>query len=174
MAGVRQEENFLSRLREHGRLQAHKLSSDTTAQRAVTAWEVLLSAQPSQRLLTPPAGQKPKLAFVSPLPPERTGIADYSAELLPALAAYYDIELVVTQERVDASWGNCRFGVRSVDWLLENAKSIDRVLYQIGNTPFHQHMLSLLEAIPGTVVLHDFYLVHLRHWMEVHLSLIHI
>ena len=170
MAEVLQDENFRSRLREHGMLQAHKLSSDTTAQRAVTAWEVLLSAQPSQRLLTPPAGQKPKLAFVSPLPPERTGIADYSAELLPALAAYYDIELVVTQERVDASWGNCRFGVRSVDWLLENAKSIDRVLYQIGNSPFHQHMLSLLEAIPGTVVLHDFYLGHLRHWMEVHIQ----
>lgn len=170
MAEMLQDEDVRSGLHEHGMRQTHKVSWDTTAQRAVTAWEALLSAQPSQRQLTPPAGQKPKLAFVSPLPPKRTGIADYSAELLPALAAYYDIELVVTQERVDASWGNCRFGVRSVDWLLENAKSIDRVLYQIGNSPFHQHMLSLLEAIPGTVVLHDFYLGHLRHWMEVHIQ----
>src|SRR5262249_42567976 len=30
-----------------------------------------------------------RLAYVSPVPPARTGIADYSAELLPALARHY-------------------------------------------------------------------------------------
>ena len=42
-------------------------------------------------------GYRPRLAFISPLPPEKTGIADYSAELLPELARYYDIELVTDQ-----------------------------------------------------------------------------
>lgn len=166
MAEALQDEEFLSRLRDHGVQQAQKFSWDTTAQRAITAWEAQLSSRPSQRLLTPPGGRKPKLAFVSPLPPERTGIADYSAELLPALAEHYDIELVVDQERVDASWGNGRFILRDAAWLRENAKTVDRVLYQMGNSPFHRHMLPLLEEIPGTVVLHDFYMSGLMAWLE--------
>ena len=43
---------------------------------------------------TEPTGRRPRLAFVSPLPPQPTGIADYSAELVPALARHYDITLV--------------------------------------------------------------------------------
>lgn len=167
MTEALQDEGFRSRLREHGVQQARKFSWDTTAQRAVTAWEVLLTSRTSQRPLTPLAGRKLRLAFVSPLPPERTGIADYSAELLPALAVHYEIELVVVQERVDvSSWGDYRFSVRDVAWLRANAKTIDRVLYQMGNSPFHQHMLPLLEEIPGAVVLHDFYMSGLMAWLE--------
>ena len=36
-----------------------------------------------------------RVAYVSPLPPQGSGIADYSAELLPRLAAHLD--LVVTE-----------------------------------------------------------------------------
>ena len=39
--------------------------------------------------------RKPRLAYVSPLPPERSGISFYSAELLPALSKHYDIDIVV-------------------------------------------------------------------------------
>jgi glycosyltransferase involved in cell wall biosynthesis len=39
-------------------------------------------------------------------------------------------------------------------------------LYQFGNSPFHQHMLDLMQEIPGTVVLHDFYLSSLMSWLE--------
>jgi len=34
-----------------------------------------------------------RVAWLSPLPPTRSGIADYSAEVLPHLAASYDIDL---------------------------------------------------------------------------------
>lgn len=168
MAEALQDESFRSRLIKHGVEQARTFSWDTTAHRALVAWGALLSSQLSLQLHAPLAGGKPKLAFVSPLPPERTGIADYSAELLPALAAHYDIELVVAQNRVDMPWGDGRFPVRDVAWLRANAKIIDRVLYQMGNSPFHQYMLSLLEEIPGTVVLHDFYMSGLMAWLEQH------
>lgn len=166
MAQALQDEHFRSKLRVHGIQQAHKFSWDITAQRAVAAWEMLQTSQPAQKPCTPPPARRPRLAFVSPLPPERTGIADYSAELLPALAAHYDIELVVAQDLVDTPWGDGRFSVRDVAWLRANAKSVDRVLYQMGNSPFHQHMLSLLEEIPGTLVLHDFYTSGLMAWLE--------
>ena len=35
-----------------------------------------------------------KVALFSPMPPERSGIADYAALLLPALRARLDVEVV--------------------------------------------------------------------------------
>lgn len=164
MTEVLQDEAFRGRLREHGLRQAKRFSWDETAKRAIAAWE---SSQAQQKPANRLAGRKPRLAFVSPLPPERTGIADYSAELLPALSAHYDIELVVAQERVDDPWVNLHGKVRDIPWLRAHAGEIDRVLYQVGNSPFHQHMLPLLEEIPGTVVLHDFFMSGLMPWLEL-------
>ena len=36
-----------------------------------------------------------KIAFVSPLPPQKSGIADYSAELLPYLSKFFEIDLFI-------------------------------------------------------------------------------
>lgn len=166
LAQALEDNDFRTRLRHHGHRQAKKFSWDETAKRAIATWESLQIATPRQEPALP--GRKPRLAFVSPMPPERTGIADYSAELLPALSDYYDIDVVVAQERVDDPLGN-RYGrVRDVAWLCANARHVDRVLYQMGNSSFHQHMLPLIAEIPGIVVLHDFYLSGLMAWLELH------
>ncbi|HEK1692428.1 TPA: glycosyltransferase [Pseudomonas putida] len=161
-------EQFLAAQRSHALQQARKFSWTQTAQCAVQAFEAIVQA------IEPPLesnlrqGIKPKLAFVSPLPPERTGIADYSAELLPALAEYYDITLVLAQDQVDDTWAREGFAVRDAQWLIANAHTQERVLYQVGNSPYHDHMLALLEQVPGTVVLHDFYMSGLMGWREQH------
>ncbi|WP_414040097.1 glycosyltransferase family 4 protein [Acidithiobacillus sp. M4-SHS-6] len=98
------DEAFLARLREHGRKQVQKFSWDETAKRAIATWESLQRPQPTSCLTISAKHAKPKLAFVSPLPPERTGIADYSAELLPALSQYYQIEVIVDQQDVTDQW----------------------------------------------------------------------
>jgi glycosyltransferase involved in cell wall biosynthesis len=112
--------------------------------------------------------ERPRLAFVSPLPPARTGIADYSAELLPALSAYYAIDVVTDQREISDPWilANCE--VRSVTWFAANGRAYERVLYQIGNSQFHSHMFELVEDIPGVVVLHDFFLGDAQWYREVH------
>ncbi|MGJ7914359.1 glycosyltransferase [Massilia sp. LXY-6] len=103
------------------------------------------------------AGAKPTLALVSPLPPEHSGIADYSAELLLELERHYDVELVLTPGVVpEASLQ--RFVQRDVDHFMRHGASYDRVLYHFGNSNAHQHMFALLRRHPGTVVLHDFFL----------------
>jgi hypothetical protein len=102
--------------------------------------------------------KKPKLAFISPLPPEKTGIANYSAELLPELSKFYDLEVVVTQERVADSWVTANFPIRNLKWFEQHALSFDRIIYQMGNSQFHAHMFKLIAQYPGVVVLHDFYL----------------
>lgn len=158
------DEVFRAEVRANGLKQAQKFSWDGVAITALAAWTHKRNHK--QQAIAPLHAGKPRLAFVSPMPPERTGIADYSAQLLPALAQHYDIELIVAQPVADIVQSEGSFPVHDVDWFLENSKEYDRVLYQFGNSPFHQHMLELLQEIPGTVVLHDFYLSSLMSWLE--------
>ncbi len=162
------DETFRTTLREHGLQQAQRFSWDQTAQRAIETWESLPQCKAQPTPVRPLSGGKPRLAFVSPMPPERTGIADYSAELLPALAEHYTIEVVVAQDQVTDAWIQQHSTVRDVTWFRAHAAEFDHVLYQVGNSPFHRHMLALLQDIPGTVVLHDFYLSGLMAWLELH------
>jgi glycosyltransferase involved in cell wall biosynthesis len=84
-----------------------------------------------------------KVGYVSPLPPERSGIADYAALLLPALRER--VELVVVKR-----------GARRLP------RGLDLAVYHIGNNPeAHGWIVDLLEREPGLVVLHDFVLHHL-------------
>lgn len=102
--------------------------------------------------------KRPRLAYISPLPPERSGISDYSAELLPELARHYEIDVVIAQPEVASPWisENCR--ALTIDEFLRRSHQYDRVVYHFGNSPIHSHMFDLLEVIPGIVVLHDFFL----------------
>jgi len=122
----------------------------------------------SPQVLRLPTGVRPKLAYVSPLPPERSGIADYSAELLPQLVRYYDIDVIVAQAEIASPWITANCGVRTVDWFLQNAHRYNRVLYHFGNYPYHQQMFDLLDHVPGVVVLHDFHLGDIHCYREAY------
>ena len=161
MAQSLSDDDFRRRLQQHGVQQARRFSWDASARRAISAFERLhtLRAQNPKNVSLPVRlGRRPRLAFVSPLPPEHTGIADYSAELLPALAQYYDIEVITPQADTSDVWVRANCPLRSVEWFRAHAARFDRVLYQFGNSPFHSHMFDLLSEFPGVVVLHDFYL----------------
>lgn len=155
---------FRATLRAHGLAQAKKFSWDETAQRALDAIERGTkdpAAVPEMRI-----ERRPRLAFVSPLPPQRTGIADYSADLLPSLSRYYDIVVICDQKEVDAAAIGIEFPVHDAAWLRANRAQIDRIIYQMGNSPFHDYMRDLMPEISGTVVLHDFFLSGLFSWLE--------
>ena len=82
-----------------------------------------------------------RVAYHSPLPPSRSGVADYSALLLPALRERLD---VVVAER----------GRR--------APRADVAVYHIGNDPdAHGWIADELRRRPGVVVLHEYVLHHL-------------
>ncbi|MDL2357482.1 MAG: glycosyltransferase, partial [Pseudomonadota bacterium] len=146
------------RLRTHGREQAAKFSWDVTATRALRALEAHHAHHALRAPAPVPARARRRLAFISPLPPERTGIADYAAQCLPALAAHFDIELVTDQPQVRLPAALAGMPVRDLAWFSANAAGYDQLIYQFGNSPFHSHMFALLERHPGVVVLHDFYL----------------
>lgn len=129
---------------------------DQAASAMLEAWQRLWqSRQPLQRYY---AARRLSLAYLSPLPPLQSGIADYSAELLPELARYYDITLVTDQPEVSAPWLSVLFPVRPVVWFEQHSSGFDRILYHVGNSPYHSHMFGLLERHPGAMVLHDVFL----------------
>ncbi len=100
-----------------------------------------------------------RLAWVSPLPPTRSGIADYSAELLPALAR--EVDLTLFAPAVDRP---TRFQGRPVHPLPDLApmsQDVDLIVYHMGNNPYHVEIYDLARNLPGVVVLHDYILHHL-------------
>jgi len=105
-----------------------------------------------------------RVAYYSPLPPMRSGIADYSAELLPALAGHAEIELIVDEGFRPAPEIAGRFAVhghRELPGLLAQGR-FDVVLYQLGNNrDYHAAIYQTLLAYPGVVVLHELVLHHL-------------
>jgi glycosyltransferase involved in cell wall biosynthesis len=74
------------------------------------------------------------VGFYSPLPPALTGVADYSAALLPELRKLGAVEVGPT---------DC-----------------DVALYHIGNNALHREIYARALARPGVVVLHDALLQH--------------
>lgn len=156
------DEDFRQSLRDFAPKQAARFDWDATAKRALAAMRSLAARA---RTEPQPMG-KPRLAHISPLPPERSGISFYSAELLPHLAQYYDIEMIVAQEQVNFGADTGRFTMRGIDWFRANFQSYDRVLYQFGNSAFHAHMFDLIADIPGAVVLHDFFLSNIEAHMD--------
>lgn len=167
LAQVLTDHVFRVELEKHGLEQAKLFSWDTSAQRAIAAFEDFQVKKLDQPMVDATLVHRPKLAYVSPLPPARSGISDYSAELLPVLLLYYDIDVIVSQESVSDPWVKDNCPLRSVDWFRANSDRFDRVIYHFGNSDFHQHMFSLLEEIPGVVVLHDFFLSGIVSHMDV-------
>ncbi|WP_052445036.1 glycosyltransferase [Chromohalobacter japonicus] len=138
----------------------HEPETAALAEAAERLWELAESEHAAQakRQVPKSGGDRPRLAYVSPLPPEQTGIGYYSAELLPELARYYDIDVVVDQGSVEDDWINAHCGIRSVAWFERHGHEYERVVYQFGNSRFHAHMWDLIEKVPGVAVVHDFYL----------------
>ena len=84
-----------------------------------------------------------RVAFFSPLPPCRSGIADYSATLAEHLAPLVDLELFADADRpFDPS-------------------SFDIALYHLGNNPYHGFVYEAALRHPGVVVMHESNLHHL-------------
>lgn len=111
-----------------------------------------------------------RLAFVSPLPPAATGIADHAVEILALLAGRHEIEVFHGQEAVDRSRLPDRVPVYPAAELVGRHREhpYDLAAHQMGNGPFHSFVYDVLPRVPGLLVLHDLVLHHSRaaHFLE--------
>jgi glycosyltransferase involved in cell wall biosynthesis/SAM-dependent methyltransferase len=84
-----------------------------------------------------------RLAYFSPLPPARSGIADYSEALLESLRPLVSVEVFSGPDR---PFDPARF---------------DMALYQVGNNACHAFVYEAALRHPGVVVMHESNLHHL-------------
>lgn len=89
------------------------------------------------------------IAWFSPFPPDRSGVAAYSVELL---------------SRLDGAFAIDRYpGARAHEFVWRaRQQPYDLVVYQIGNSRAHDYMWAYVPRYPGLVVLHDARLHHAR------------
>jgi glycosyltransferase involved in cell wall biosynthesis/SAM-dependent methyltransferase len=84
-----------------------------------------------------------RVAFFSPLPPVRSGIADYSEALIGELRRHAELRVF--------SSAPAHF----------DPASFDLTVYQLGNNPHHEFVYVAALAWPGVVVMHESNLHHL-------------
>ena len=102
----------------------------------------------------------PRFLWASPLPPTRSGVADYAAEVLPYLARAARVTVVEPpgwEPPGAPAW------LDGVERLPHDAGSPGGTvnLLHLGNNPYHLWIVKRLRAAGGVVVLHDTVLHHL-------------
>jgi glycosyltransferase involved in cell wall biosynthesis len=103
----------------------------------------------------PPA--RVRVALWTPLPPQRSGIADYSVELLGALETTHDVEVFVDDGFLpDANLLRDHRVQHFGAFARRHGQApFDAIVYQMGGSTYHLYMYDPLQVVPGIVVLHD-------------------
>jgi len=101
---------------------------------------------------------KLRLDFVSPLPPVRSGISDYSVDLLPHLRELADVRVLRLPDLPLDDGLAQRFGITAGAAVAGEDGRLP--LYQMGNNRYHAAIWDLARERPGVMVLHDLVLHH--------------
>lgn len=101
-----------------------------------------------------------KVAFFTPVSPQKTGISDYAEqEILPYLSRFCDIDVFIdTNIRPSNPNLTATFPIYCYTDFPSMESRYDIRLYQMGNNPMHQFIYDTLMRYPGIVVLHDIFL----------------
>lgn len=108
-------------------------------------------------------GSKMNLAYFSPLPPQRSGIAEFSAEILQYLSSDFSITAFTQADAAEA-----KRILNKKDIELSNLKRFSKkkypdalMLYQIGSNKIHAGIYLTAVLHPGIVMLHEYVIHHL-------------
>lgn len=106
----------------------------------------------------------PRVAFLTPYPPEKSGVADYTAQSLSEISNYAVVDVFTTckNPRPDP-WVNAFYPISSAPYM--NGK-YDIILPIIGNSHFHINALELHRCFGGPCLIHDNRLAELYAWWK--------
>ena len=111
---------------------------------------------------------RPRVAMVTPWPPQRTGVADYSRRLTDAMDGYFDVDVFVDGDHPEGAGTACDgdTAVRTPALFVDHDRALggyDAVILSLGNSEFHSGALKLLREHPGRfdVLAHDVRLANL-------------
>lgn len=110
-----------------------------------------------------------RLAWLSPLPPVASGIADYSFELLPFVAEGAGVDVVAPRPPGRRRRPRVPEGTRWIEPAEFEGRrnAYDAVLHHLGNNPHHGFVYEDAVSHPGIAVFHDAVLHHLISHMTV-------
>ena len=121
------------------------------------AWQsIIAKAEAASRQPAAPfahRGSRPKMAVMSPLPPDRSGVAHFTVPFLAELGKYVDLH-VFTETR-SAVPVPAAVSMRSTLTLPLVSASFDRVLGVMGNSKLHVGIFNALARYGGACVAHD-------------------
>ena len=147
-------------MREKARVQVAKFLWSNVAEKARAA---IAGAVERRRIEARPRVRsikvKPSLAMVSPWPPRGSGISDYAVRLVEELRRDYRIDLFHDGMYAPLpSLADPELNSADVRILPRLAAMRDyrAIVYQMGNSRFHQFMYPIMLETPGVVTLHDY------------------
>jgi FkbM family methyltransferase len=120
---------------------------------------------PEPRPRPRPQGARPSVGVVTPWPPQRTGIGDYSAATLGPLAQRVDLTLHVSASARPGGAPGARFSTPAV--FEPTLGAHDALLTVMGNSHFHLPGLEVIEARGGVVLCHDVRQVELNSYLKL-------
>ena len=104
-----------------------------------------------------------RIAWLSPFPPQRSGIANYSYWLVKELRNVFEIDLYYEGEAPCDELQDL-FATSRLSELEGRREQYDHVVYHLGNnSEFHTGIYKTAWNFPGTVVLHDYDLSGFMH-----------
>ncbi len=106
---------------------------------------------------------KPSLGLVTPWPPQRSGIADYSAATLGPLATRVDGTLYASSSAGPAPGWRVHPALPGDPGLVHH----DRLLTVVGNSHFHLPGLEIIESHGGAALCHDVRMVELWSYLGI-------
>lgn len=103
-----------------------------------------------------------RIAFFTPLNPIKSGISDYSEELLKFLKPEHEIDIFIDGNYTPNNPDIVNSFHIYPHTLFESKKTLyDLCIYQVGNSKYHSFMVEYLLKYPGIVVFHDVILPYL-------------
>jgi glycosyltransferase involved in cell wall biosynthesis/SAM-dependent methyltransferase len=108
-----------------------------------------------------------RLAYFTPLPPSKSGIADYNSELLPYLAKGAEISVFVEEaDELRENRDRADFSIHDSNDFdeIHARRPFDLCVYHLGNNPYHEYVYDRAIETPGLLVLHEHCLHHLIAW----------
>jgi glycosyltransferase involved in cell wall biosynthesis len=121
------------------------------AKRFWTAIAARISAAPASPAVI--QGRKSRIAVLSPIPPDRSGVADYTAATCGELGRLAEVH-VFTETKQPLPLSSIA-SVKPLTVLPYFERRFDRVVNVIGNSHFHVRIFDLLRRYGGACIAHD-------------------
>ena len=121
--------------------------------------ETQVRKAPRRRLLS-----RPKIAILTPFPPDASGVADYTRRTVQALGKIADVDVYTkTKNPTPTVEVQNFFQMSEVPYA---SGQYDNVMTVVGNSHFHIEIIELQQAHGGPCLIHDNRLAELYNWWK--------